>query len=146
MTDKNPVSKDNLKRFAYLNEVMFEATAGAESKAFAKFSDLTLLQIQVIRLIEFHRPCTMSKLAKSMTISLASVTQLIDRLVKKGYVQRARSVRDRRQIFAQLTEKGKTVTAASRKHIRTVGVQMLENFTSDEQVFILDVIEKMGGN
>ena len=88
MTKKFNVTKARLNRFVELNEAIFEKTAYAESQAYSGFKALTLLQIQVIRLIAYHQPCTMGKLAKSMGLSLGSVTQMIDRLVRKGYVTR----------------------------------------------------------
>lgn len=143
MVKKNNVTADRLNRFASVNEEMFEKTAYAESQAFVKFKDLSLLQVHVIRLIEYHKPCTMGKLAKSMGLSLGSVTQLIDRLMKKGYVKRVRSTEDRRVVFAELTAKGKKVIKASKMHVDTVAQGVLSKFTQSEQEALLEFFERM---
>ena len=143
MVKKHNVTKDRMERFATFNEEMFEKTAYAESQAFAKFKDLSLLQVHVIRLIEYHKPCTMGKLAKSMGLSLGSVTQLIDRLIRKDYVKRVRSTEDRRVVFAELTTKGKRVIKASKKHVDTVAQGVLSKFVESEQEALLDFFEKM---
>jgi DNA-binding MarR family transcriptional regulator len=143
MVKKYNVTKERINRFALVNEEMFEKTAYAESQAYATFKDLSLLQVHVIRLIEYHKPCTMGKLAKSMGLSLGSITQLIDRLIRKDYVRRARSTEDRRVVFAELTTKGKKVIKASRKHVDTVALDILAKFTESEQEAVLDLFEKM---
>lgn len=143
MVKKYNVTKDRIERFAMVNEEMFEKTAYAESQAFAKFKDLSLLQVYVIRLIEYHKPCTMGKLAKSMGLSLGSVTQLIDRLIRKEYVNRVRSIEDRRVVFAELSAKGKKVIKASKKHVDTVAVEVLSKFSESEQKSLLDFFERM---
>lgn len=143
MVKKHNVTKERIDRFAFLNEEVFERTAYAESQAYSTFKDLSLLQVHVIRLIKYHQPCTMGKLAKSMKLSLGSVTQLIDRLIKKDYVKRVRSTEDRRVVFAQLTAKGKKVIKASKKHVDTVAFDMLTRFTESEQKTLLTFLEKM---
>ena len=137
------VTKEGVARFASVNEEMFEKTAYAESQAYAGFADLTLLQVHVIRLIEYHKLCTMGKLAKSMGISLGSITQMIDRLIRKEYVKRTRSTTDRRVVYAELTLKGRKVIKASKKHVDIVAVSVLSKFNESEQMAMLDFFERM---
>ena len=139
----HPVTKERMKRFAMVNEEIFERTASAELQAYAKFPDLSLLQVQVIRLIEYHKPCNMSQLSKSMGLSLASTTQLMNRLAKKDYIKRVRSKIDQRVVFVELKAKGKKVINASRKHVDTVGLQVMKKFTPKEQDQMLDFFDRM---
>lgn len=143
MVKKHKVAKKRIGRFALVNEKLFEKTASAESQAYTEFKDLSLLQINVIRLIEYHRPCTMSQLAKSLKLSLGSITQLIDRLIRKSYVKRVRSTDDRRVVFAELTAKGSRVINASKKHIDIVATDILAKFTESEQEALLEFLERI---
>ena len=143
MPGKYKVAKERKKQFAFINEAIFEKTAYAESKAFVEFKDLSLLQVHGIRLIEYHKPCTMTKLANSMGLSLASITQMIDRLIRKEYVERERSTKDRRVVHAKLTPKGRRVIQASKKHVDIVAQDILSKFTEAEQDVFLSFWERM---
>ncbi len=143
MAKRYNVTKERIDCFAAINEEMFEKTAYVESQAYSKFKDLSLLQVYVIRLIEYHKPCAMGKLAKSTGLSLGSVTQLIDRLIRKDYVKRIRSTEDRRIVFAKLTTKGKKVIKASKKHVNIVAMDVLSKFTESEQKELLNFFDIM---
>ena len=143
---KHNVTEERINRFAELNEKLFEKTAYAESQAFLQFKDLTLMQIQVIRLITYHKPCAMGMLAKSMGLTMGSITQLIDRLINKKYVKRIRATDDRRVVYAELTAKGRRVIQASYKHVFTVAEDMLGKFSPVEQDGMLDFFERMASD
>lgn len=48
----------------------------------------------------------MSEIAHQLGVTSGTPTVTIDRLIKKGYVDRVRDEEDRRQVFVKLTEKG----------------------------------------
>ena len=52
--------------------------------------------------------CTPSQLAANMNISLSSISQMIERLVKLGYLRRAEDAGDRRRKTIDVTTKAKT--------------------------------------
>ena len=49
----------------------------------------------------------MSSIAAKLKITVGSLTTSMNSLVKKGYVKRERSEKDRRVVFIQLTNKGR---------------------------------------
>ena len=57
------------------------------------------------------RMMSAEELAASLEITHGAVTQLTDRLEKKGYVYRDKSGKDKRQILRGLTERGKEAYA-----------------------------------
>lgn len=50
-------------------------------------------------------------LARDLEITLSSVTIAVNKLVKKGYVEKIRSKEDGRQVFVKLTKLGRKVNA-----------------------------------
>lgn len=46
-----------------------------------------------------------AQIAKTLGVAPATVTRLVDQLVRKGYVRRSRGGGDRRALFVELTEK-----------------------------------------
>jgi DNA-binding MarR family transcriptional regulator len=69
--------------------------------------DLTFNQAQALIFLKDNFGVTMTKIAKEVGLTTAAITGLIDRLVEKGLVQRKYDLKDRRVIFAEITNKGK---------------------------------------
>ena len=67
--------------------------------------DLSLSEINVIHKIN-KSEITMTELAHLLDITLSSLTTAVDKLVKKGYVDRTRSETDRRIVLVYLTKPG----------------------------------------
>lgn len=137
------VTKPNLERFLQINEQLREATAHSETKFYAEFKDISILQAHIILSINFHRPCKMSQIAKSANLTLGSVTQIIDKLESKRYVKRQRSKEDRRVVFVELTEKGYKVVTANEHHVKQVAKEVMQKFSQDEQRLFLDFFQRM---
>ncbi len=72
--------------------------------------DLTVPQFYTLLHISLHEgECKMSDLARSTHQSAASLTGVIDRLLDKHLVARARPEGDRRQVTVQTTERGQAL-------------------------------------
>ncbi len=76
------------------------------SKKLSKEYGLTGPQLILMRNQEMGN-VTIKELSNQTNVSQATTTTIIDRLELNGYVQRIRSVADRRKVHANLTEKGK---------------------------------------
>ena len=53
---------------------------------------------------------TMGELSKSLSVSNAKVTMVVERLVQEGFVVREASTTDRRSLYARLTDEGRRAT------------------------------------
>ncbi len=69
--------------------------------------DLTALQWGPLLLIAQGKGDTAAALARALDIDTGAVTRMIDRLERKGLVQRRRSTHDRRLVHLALTAEGK---------------------------------------
>ncbi|WP_275259564.1 MarR family winged helix-turn-helix transcriptional regulator [Seongchinamella unica] len=76
------------------------------SRQLAKISGLTAPQILLLQAIRKLEGATIGDLAKEVSLSQATVTSILDRMEKRGLVQRQRSSVDKRKVHACLTEKG----------------------------------------
>lgn len=88
--------------------------------------DLTFQQMKVLYLLKQQGPLKMSGLSQLLGVSMPTITGIISRLVERGdgnaLVNRAASLQDRRQVWAQLTEAGVAVT----EHLDRLNRQLLE--------------------
>ena len=72
-----------------------------------EFQDITNNDMHVIEAIGIGTPKNMSSIAKKLSVTVGTLTIAMNSLVKKGYVKRERSEKDRRVVFIQLTNKGR---------------------------------------
>ena len=69
----------------------------------------SITQTQFLVLVAIHSrgTCPMNILADSMQVSMPTMSGIVDRLVKAGYLDRLEDSQDRRQVVIKLTNKGK---------------------------------------
>ena len=87
---------------------LFNDIMTIEEKAITsgEFSNITNNDMHVIDAIGIAEPRNMSSIAKSLSVTMGTLTIAINNLVKKGYVNRVRSEKDRRVVLISLTPKG----------------------------------------
>ncbi|NND67618.1 MAG: MarR family transcriptional regulator [Halioglobus sp.] len=76
------------------------------SKRLAKVSGLTAPQILLLQAIRRLEGAAIGELANEVSLSQATVTTILDRLEKRGYVERERSTVDKRKVHVHLTDQG----------------------------------------
>lgn len=101
-----------MNSYETVNEILvriFHEVMDIEQEALItkEFSDITNNDMHIIDAIGKETPRNMSSIAKSLNITLGTLTISIQNLVKKGYVVRDRSEDDRRVVLISLTESGK---------------------------------------
>lgn len=93
-----------------VNEILvnlFREILVVEEKAIinGEFKDITVNDMHIIEAVGLEGR-NMSAIAKSLGITVGSLTTSMNSLVKKAYVERERSEEDRRVVMIRLTEKG----------------------------------------
>ena len=74
-----------------------------------EFKDLSITEIHTIEAIGKEGNRTMGEIANDLRITVGTLTTAINRLIKKGYVERKRIEEDRRVVVVYLTESSKKV-------------------------------------
>ena len=74
-----------------------------------EFKDLSITEIHTIEAIGKEGNRTMGEIANDLRVTVGTLTTAINRLIKKGYVERKRIEEDRRVVVVYLTESGKKV-------------------------------------
>ncbi len=93
------------------------------SKHLAKISGLTAPQILLLQAIRKLEGATVGQLAREVSLSQATVCSILDRLERKGYLERERSKVDKRKVHVQLTESGIEI-------LRDAPLPLQEHFSS----------------
>lgn len=94
-----------------LNDILvnlFNEILGIEEKALtsSEFRDISVNDMHILEAVGTEEPRSMSSVAKSLSVTVGTLTIAMNNLVKKGYVNRARSEEDRRVVLISLSEKG----------------------------------------
>ena len=101
-----------MDNYATLNEILvklFNDIMQIEEKAIITedFKDISNNDMHIIEAIGKSGSKSMSTVAKLLSVTVGTLTIAINSLVKKGYVNRARSEEDRRVVLISLSRKGK---------------------------------------
>ena len=68
-----------------------------------EFKNLSITEIHTIEAIGMEGNRTMGEIAHDLRITLGTLTTAINKLIKKGYVERKRIEQDRRVVLVSLT-------------------------------------------
>ena len=122
---------------------LFNDILHIEEKAMknTEFKNLSITEIHTIEAIGTEGNRTMGEIAHDLRITVGTLTTAINRLIKKGYVERKRIEEDRRVVLVSLTEIGKKVFDVHSVFHKEMIDGILENFKGDE----LDVLTKALG-
>ena len=69
----------------------------------------SLIHLNVLTMLETDGPQSMSHLAEALDVSVASMTGIVDRMVKRGLVERRHEEKDRRVVLVSPTDAGLNV-------------------------------------
>ena len=104
----------------------------------SKFNDLTMREMHAIHAISMYDHKSASEVAKELHLTPGTLTAMVDRLVRKGYVNRLRSEDDRRVIRLGLTKKGRVIYRAHEAFHN----MMVRSFLKDLDATEIRTIEK----
>ncbi len=139
MTKLKPVRiEEVLNSFA---ELMSAVMIDQYQKQIAEL-DLTLPQAQALRILR-RGPVPTGQLGCQLHISAPAITQLTDRLIRKGLIERRAGEDDRRCVIVALSERGRELVDQFRQSRREVFSSALEHLTQDEQEQIVETLVKV---
>ena len=73
---------------------------------------LTITEVHTIVAVGLHEQNPMNVVAARLGVTLATLTTAVNKLVRKGFVERIRAEDDRRKVLVSLTKKGRQVFRA----------------------------------
>lgn len=113
-----------------------------------KRSDQTDLSISEIHMLEAvgkgkDRRRTISELAEVLNITLPSVTVAINKLMKKGYVEKVRGEEDGRIVYVSLTRQGRRIDSAHRYFHESMVRSIIRDMTELEMQALYKGVMKL---
>lgn len=109
----------------------------------ARSSGLTAAQFRVLQVVAEKGRCTATEISQRMRVSQATVTSLVDKLVREGAVFREKSQTDRRQTNILLTEKGRKTISDAPDALQQRFVRKFEAMEDWEQSMLVASLERV---
>ena len=73
---------------------------------FAKSTGLSMPQFSILMQLHYKGPCGMSQISERFDVTAAAASQLVDKLVQAGYIERTEDPSDRRAKLLKLSTNG----------------------------------------
>lgn len=113
-----------------------EAAAAADNA-------LNALDAQTLMLIAANPGSGLGDVARDLNVAMTTMSSAVDRLVKKGLVERRRPKDDRRAIELTATAEGRGVVADQKAAYRNACRAMLRALTPAERIELIRLTEKI---
>lgn len=124
---------------------LFNDILNIEEKALIteEFKDISVTDMHIIEAIGVAEPKTMSTIAKALDVTMGTLTIGVNGLVKKGYVERNRSEKDRRIVYASLTTKGKGAFVHHMRFHKDMIDSVINGVTQEEAEVLTRTLKKL---
>ena len=104
---------------------------------------LTVAQMRCLRVLSHEQNCTMRDLSRHLGVRPSTACELVDALVRGGFVQRAPDPNDRRAVRLSLALKGRRMhekhRARRQEHLRSV----IANLSDEQRHAMLGALETL---
>jgi DNA-binding MarR family transcriptional regulator len=110
------------------------------------FNDLSITEIHTIEAVGLYDSKTMSEIAAELEITMGTLTTAVDKLIKKGYMERSRSNTDRRIVNVNLTKRGKLAYRIHEKFHLDMVEAVMDDFSAEEEEVLLTALRKLNGH
>lgn len=113
------------------------------SRKLARETGLTTPQLVVVRAVARSQGPTVSEIARTVSLSQATATTLLNTLETKGLISRQRSEEDRRRVYVHLTDAGKALLETAPEPLQEQFSARFRSLESWEQHQLVSSLERL---
>ena len=104
---------------------------------------LPMAEIQVIHTVGNLPEITVTELAQQLGLTKGTVSPVVNKLVKRGYLAKTRSKRDGRKMKLTLTEKGRIAAEGYEQYANEYLSQYAQEISFGEWVIVNEILAKL---
>lgn len=104
---------------------------------------LSIAELHTIVAVGLHEINSMKVVAKRLDVTMATLAAAMNKLERKGFVERSRSDTDRRQVLVQLTSKGRKAFRAHESFHKRMVDSALAVLTPEEETVFVSAVGKI---
>lgn len=140
-----------MNQIARINKLLVEVyndISRIEEQALKKsrLNDLSTTEMHTIEVVGMYGSKTMSEIASQLDITTGTLTPMVDKLIKKNYLERKRSETDRRLVYVNLTRKGRLAYRIHQKFHTDMIKQVVTGFTAQEELVLVNGLDKLNSH
>jgi DNA-binding MarR family transcriptional regulator len=113
------------------------------SKSLNKKYGITGPQLVILQELSEHEDISVGELAKIVSLGQATVTGVLNRLEKRGFIIRKRSEEDKRRVYIRATEACKKLLDEAPTPLQETFLSQFEKLQNWEQHLILSSLQRM---
>lgn len=113
------------------------------SKSLVKHYGLTSPQLLILQELYHTNQISIGEIARRISLSHATVTDILDRLETKNLILRVRSNLDRRQVFIKITPKAKDIISKNPSLLQEEFLTEFNKLQKWEQYLILSSVKRI---
>ena len=112
-----------------------------EHSHFAKTNGISMPQLGILMQLHYRHDCGISDISERFDITNAAASQLADKLVQGGLIQREEDPSDRRAKLLNLTDKGRQLIQHGIEERYHWVDQLAEKLTAEERAKVAEALE-----
>ena len=138
---ENPVSRDCRDLFDLMRR--FWGGFGRQTERVLVENRINVPQYLAMVALSKSGVSTMGKLAKGLFVTMGAATNIVDRLIRGGYVERERGTDDRRIVRVKLLPKGEQTLKAVEEAATAFMTSVLREMDDARRRQFLDIFSQM---
>jgi len=120
-------------RFIFLISKVCQKLITNLQKSFSESGiEVTPIQVMLLFFLQQNNGLSLTQISQGLMLENPTVTGLIDRLEKSGYVKRSDHPNDRRVYLVHLTEKGNKVAKKALPIVKKLNEKIKEGYSKEE--------------
>ncbi|MCP4131091.1 MAG: winged helix-turn-helix transcriptional regulator [bacterium] len=128
---------------AYENLLKVRGECACEIMNECAVSNLTVKQIEYLKIIDRNNDVTFSKLAEITRNSKPTITEMINKFINFDCVFKKKSLDDGRVSFIRLTDQGERIARAEQITILKVVDRMIHSLSENEIEILITIFKKV---
>ncbi len=104
---------------------------------------LTITQLHYLHTIKDHPDITASELASFFQVQKPTVTNILNRLIKQGYIERLQSAEDRRSFHLSLSPEGTQLLTLENQGYAAFAQNAVDRLSLAEQQQLTSLLQKI---
>ena len=103
-------------------------------------------QFHVLLVLSRYDGINQESIAKTLHLDKATIARAVNKLIKVGYIKRAKDQKDHRAYILHLTKSGAQVVPKIRKSLAKLSMILLSDFSEKEKDLAFELLKKMYNN
>jgi DNA-binding MarR family transcriptional regulator len=134
-------TRENLNLVLWDWSELFMHRSFCDFKEFLDRSGLSTSQVMALMRLHHEGTCGVSSIGEHLGITPAAASQMVDRLVQQGLLDRSEAVIDRRARRLALSDKGRALVESGIEARRGWLEDLTASLSEEQQVRVFDVLQ-----